>query len=100
VLALGDREHAGFGAWVGSWALHRLLWAVPAALVIGYALSRYLGAAAIRRRSMDRHAPSTSDFLALALIALAYATAHPTAREALADARLIEQFVDAQWRLD
>lgn len=75
VLALAMREHGGFGAWVGNWALLRLLWAVPAALVIGYVLSRYVGELAIRRRSSHRHAPSISDFLALALIALSYAAA-------------------------
>lgn len=75
VFAMGLREQAGLGAWVFSWALVRLLWAIPAALLIGYALGRYLGQAAMRRRSIHRQTASTSDFLALALIALSYVAA-------------------------
>lgn len=57
------------------WAGHRLIWAVPVALLLGYALGRFVGrvAIAIRTRSRDTAAPT--DFLALALIALAYAAA-------------------------
>ena len=69
--AAGDgAEHS-----IARWAAHRLLWAVPAALVLGYALGRVAGklAIALRSRNRDTHAPS--DFLALALIALSYAGA-------------------------
>ena len=33
-------EHGGAGDWITGWALHRLLWAVPAALVLGYLLGQ------------------------------------------------------------
>ncbi len=59
--------------WVGDWALHRLLWAVPAGLGFGYLLGRLIGKLAIYLRA--RHADtsmSPNDSLALALIALAY----------------------------
>lgn len=75
VFALSLRAHGALGGWVGSWALVRLLWAVPAALVIGYTLSRYIGEAAMRRRSLGRQTEATSDFLALALIALSFVAA-------------------------
>jgi sodium/hydrogen antiporter len=75
VFALFWGEHGGPGAWLGGWALGRLVWAVPAGLVLGYVLGRAGGRAAIalRRRQRDPEAPN--DFLALALIALCYAAA-------------------------
>ncbi|KJS75035.1 MAG: sodium:proton antiporter [Pseudomonas sp. BICA1-14] len=59
--------------WVGEWALHRLLWAVPAGLLIGFLLGKLVGRVAIylRARHTDT-AMSPNDSLALALIALAY----------------------------
>lgn len=59
--------------WVGEWALHRLLWAVPAGLLIGFLLGKLVGRLAIylRARHTDT-AMSPNDSLALALIALAY----------------------------
>ncbi|WP_313478708.1 cation:proton antiporter [Stutzerimonas kunmingensis] len=59
--------------WVGEWALHRLLWAVPAGLLIGFLLGKLVGRVAIylRTRHTDT-AMSPNDSLALALIALAY----------------------------
>jgi len=59
--------------WVGEWALHRVLWAIPAGLALGYLLGRLIGKLAISLRA--RHADtsmSPNDSLALALIALAY----------------------------
>ena len=59
--------------WVGEWALHRLLWAVPAGLIFGYLLGKLIGKLAIKLRA--RYADtsmSPNDSLALALIALAY----------------------------
>ena len=59
--------------WVGQWALHRLLWAVPAGLLVGFLLGKLVGRVAIYLRA--RHADtalSPNDSLALALIALAY----------------------------
>jgi len=63
--------------WVGDWAWRELLWAVPAGLGIGYALGRLIGQLMIFLRI--RYADSTlspNDFLALALIALAYVGAY------------------------
>jgi NhaP-type Na+/H+ or K+/H+ antiporter len=61
--------------WVGKWALHRLLWAIPAGLLIGYFLGKWVGYFAIRLRSRNPATAAPNDFLALALIALAYAGA-------------------------
>ena len=43
--------------WVGDWALHRLLWAVPAGLSFGYLLGRLIGKLAIYLRA--RHADTS-----------------------------------------
>jgi NhaP-type Na+/H+ or K+/H+ antiporter len=62
--------------WVTHWALKDALWGVCAGLAIGYALGRLVGKLMIFLRV--RHQDSTlspNDFLALALIALAYALA-------------------------
>lgn len=75
VFALLWAEHDGFGAWTGGWALHRLVWAVPAGLLLGYVLGRGVGRLAIYIRSRNRDTTAPSDFLALALIALAYVAA-------------------------
>lgn len=59
--------------WVGEWALHRVVWAIPAGLLLGYLMGRLIGKLAIYLRA--RHADtsmSPNDSLALALIALAY----------------------------
>ncbi|HEX2218849.1 MAG TPA: sodium:proton antiporter [Gemmatimonadales bacterium] len=65
-------EHGGPGAWIGGWALHRLAWAVPAGLLLGFALGRVVGWFAIKLRSRQQDTRAPSDFLALALIALSY----------------------------
>lgn len=72
IFALLWAEHGGAGGWIGGWALHRLAWAVPAALVLGYALGRSIGRLAVWLRSRHRDTAAPSDFLALALIALSY----------------------------
>jgi NhaP-type Na+/H+ or K+/H+ antiporter len=75
VLALLWLEHGGPGPWLAGWAAHRLLWAVSAGLVVGYVLGRLLGRLAVTIRSRERDTAAPSDFLALALIALAYVSA-------------------------
>lgn len=72
VFALQWREAAGPDTWLQGWFLHRLLWAVPAGLLLGFALGRGLGHLAIRLRTRTRETAAPSDFLALALIALSY----------------------------
>jgi NhaP-type Na+/H+ or K+/H+ antiporter len=64
-------------AWIGHWAWKHVLWAVPAGLLIGYAWGRLIGHLMIFLRI--KHSDSTlspNDFLALALIAMAYVTAY------------------------
>jgi sodium/hydrogen antiporter len=72
ILGLLWAEHGGAGDWIGGWALHRLLWAVPAALVLGHLLGKSIGRLAVWLRSHHRDTAAPSDFLALALIALSY----------------------------
>lgn len=73
VFGLQWLSHDGAGDWVLEWALHRLLWAVPAALAIGYAIGLGAGRLAIWLRSRRPASNLPSDFLALAVIALSYA---------------------------
>jgi NhaP-type Na+/H+ or K+/H+ antiporter len=65
-------QHGRIGEWVAEWALYRLLWAVPAGLVLGFLLGRGVGRLAIWLRSRQQDTGAPSDFLALALIALSY----------------------------
>ncbi|NKQ12901.1 cation:proton antiporter [Pseudomonas sp. SST3] len=71
-LLLIEQETLALG-WVGEWALHRLVWAVPAGLLFGYMLGKLIGKLAIYLRTRDTDTSmSPNDSLALALIALAY----------------------------
>ena len=72
IFALMWADYDRLGGWIGGWALHRLVWAIPAGLLLGYFLGKGIGHLAIwlRSRHQETHAPN--DFLALALIALAY----------------------------
>lgn len=72
ILGLLWLEHGGPGRWLSGWALHRLLWAVPAGALFGYVLGRLLGRLAVHIRIRERDTAAPSDFLALAMIALAY----------------------------
>jgi sodium/hydrogen antiporter len=72
VFALLWLENGALGSWIGTWALHRLLWAVPAGLLLGYFLGKSVGRLAIWLRKRHRDAEAPNDFLALALIALSY----------------------------
>lgn len=65
-------ENGGVGGWVGWWALHRLVWAVPAGLLVGFALGLGIGYLAIWLRNHYKDSAAPNDFLALALIALSY----------------------------
>src|SRR5688572_20289538 len=72
IFALLWAEHDGAGEWIMMWGLHRLLWAVPAGLLLGFLLGRGVGRLAIWLRSHQQDTGAPSDFLALALIALSY----------------------------
>jgi NhaP-type Na+/H+ or K+/H+ antiporter len=60
---------------IANWAGLRLLWAVPAGVLLGYALGRLVGHVAIALRTRHRDTTAPTDFLALALIALSYTAA-------------------------
>jgi NhaP-type Na+/H+ or K+/H+ antiporter len=72
IFALMWMEYGELGGWVGGWALHYLIWAIPAGLLLGYFLGKGIGRLAIWLRSRHGEAGGASDFLALALIALSY----------------------------
>lgn len=72
IFALMWAEYGELGGWVGSWALHRLVWAIPAGLLLGYFLGKGIGRLAIWLRSRHQETDAPNDFLALALVALAY----------------------------
>jgi sodium/hydrogen antiporter len=71
LLLLGPFSMSELAAWAGL----RLLWAVPAGLVLGYLLGRLIGRAAISLRARNRDTAAPTDFLALALIAVSYTSA-------------------------
>ena len=66
---------SGGGSWIRDWFLHRLMWAVPAGLVVGFGLGWSVGRLAIWLRARHRDTTAPSDFFALALIALSYVSA-------------------------
>jgi NhaP-type Na+/H+ or K+/H+ antiporter len=72
VFALMWLDYDRLGSWVGGWALHRLVWAIPAGLLLGYFLGKGVGRVAIWLRSRHQETDAPNDFLALSLIALAY----------------------------
>jgi sodium/hydrogen antiporter len=65
-------QHGSLGAWTGTWLVHRLLWAIPAALLLGLALGFGVGRLMIALRHRQQETVAPSDFLALALVALSY----------------------------
>jgi NhaP-type Na+/H+ or K+/H+ antiporter len=77
IFALLCVSHGGGDfSWVQGWLLKNILWGVPVGLLIGYGLGRGVGHLMIYLRI--RNADSTTspnDFLALALIAMAYVVA-------------------------
>jgi NhaP-type Na+/H+ or K+/H+ antiporter len=72
---LWAREGGLDGSWVRDWFLSRVVWAVPAGLLVGFALGWSVGRLAIWLRARHRDTAAPSDFLALALIALSYVAA-------------------------
>lgn len=75
ILGLLWMEKGFPGGWLLNWALERLVWAVPAGLLLGYVLGRLGGRLAIFLRSRHGDVDAPNDFLALALIALSYSLA-------------------------
>lgn len=72
-LLMLREDGSGF---LGEWLLRNVLWAVPAGLLVGYGMGRGIGMLTLSMRI--RNADSTlspNDYLALALIALAYVVA-------------------------
>ncbi len=72
VFGLAWITHDGPGTWIAGWALHRLVWAVPAGLALGFVLGTVVGRLAIAVRARHQDATAPSDLLALALIGVAY----------------------------
>ncbi|MNI30707.1 potassium/proton antiporter [compost metagenome] len=69
LLVRNDTEPGFFSDWV----LSSVVWAVPAGLLIGYAMGRGIGRVTLTLRiKNDDSTLSPNDYLALALIALAY----------------------------
>ena len=73
ILGLVLLLHDDNPGWLGDWALYKLLWAVPAGLLIGYWMGRGIGLVTLSLRIKNEDSTlSPNDYLALALIALAY----------------------------
>lgn len=68
-------ENSTVTEWIAKWSLHRLLWAIPAGLLLGFFLGKIVGKIAVHVRSKHRDNSAPNDFLALALIALSYIAA-------------------------
>lgn len=75
ILGLLVLRNDGSG-FLGEWALRSLLWAVPVGLLIGYWMGRGIGRLTLSMRIKNADSTlSPNDYLALALIALAYVAA-------------------------
>lgn len=72
LLSLGWLEHGSVGGWTTSWLLERVLWAVPAGLLSGYALGRSVGRLVMWLRTLEPDSNAPNDLLVLALICLTY----------------------------
>lgn len=73
ILGLLLVQHDGNPDWLSDWMLRSVLWAVPAGLLIGYWMGRGIGRLTLALRiKNDDSTLSPNDYLALALIALAY----------------------------
>lgn len=62
-------------SWLGIWFAHRVVWAIPVGLLIGYLIGYQLSLWGIRVRERWEHKCAPNDFLALGLVILAYAIA-------------------------
>ncbi|AGN81760.1 cation:proton antiporter [Pseudomonas sp. GD03651] len=72
ILGLLLQQNSGH-AWLGDWLIKDILWAVSAGLLLGYWMGRGLGKLTLfLRLRNDDSTVSPNDYLALALIALAY----------------------------
>jgi NhaP-type Na+/H+ or K+/H+ antiporter len=73
ILGLLLLQHDGNPGWISDWVLQKLLWAVPAGLLLGYWMGRGIGRITLSMSiKNDDSTLSPNDYLALALIALAY----------------------------
>lgn len=72
VFALMWMQMGPPGEWLLGWGLRYLVWAVPAGLAIGFILGKGLGRVSIWLRSRHAETQAPNDFLALALIGIAY----------------------------
>jgi sodium/hydrogen antiporter len=75
VLALTWMSKEDLGGWLASWAVTRLLWAVPAALGLGYVIGHGVGRLAIWLRTSEPESNAPNDLLIMALICLTYVLA-------------------------
>ena len=93
VFALLWSVYDGAGNWIPGWAGHRLAWAVPAGLAVGYVAGRGCGRLAfgIRHAEQDRRAPS--DLLAIGVIALSYVGAVSIVLHGLTGQPLLDRYV-------
>ncbi|MGH8348710.1 MAG: cation:proton antiporter, partial [Pseudomonas sp.] len=70
------QQNGNFASGLDDWVLQRLLWAVPAGLLTGYWMGRGIGRLTLFMRLKNADSTfSPNDYLALALIALAYVVA-------------------------
>lgn len=72
IFALLWMEHGTVNQWAAGWAMHRLVWAIPAGLLLGYFLGKWVGHYAIHLRKRNPNKAVPDDFIALALIAFTY----------------------------
>jgi NhaP-type Na+/H+ or K+/H+ antiporter len=73
ILGLLLLQHDSQPGWLGDWLLRSVLWAVPAGVLSGYWMGRGIGRLTLLLRIRnDDSTLSPNDYLALALIALAY----------------------------
>ena len=73
ILGLLLLQHEGNPGWLGDWVLRSVIWAVPAGFLTGYWMGRGIGRLTLALRiKNDDSTLSPNDYLALALIALAY----------------------------